>query len=162
MWETVSNVLSGYNGIAVLIAILLIVVFSILLIKNNYLHIRTDSLKIGADERERAILRQQNEWVANYIHGLVLVIQTKFKGLDETKTRLILEYVYDEVMVWIMFNHITRSDMYIMVKQERIRGIVFSYATSTIIKEEKFCLAMNQWVKDIINRLVDIREYYSR
>lgn len=31
-----------------------------------------------------------------------------------------------------------------------------------IIKEEKFGVMMNQWVKEIINRLVDIREYYSK
>lgn len=162
MWETIEKVLNGENTVAILIVIAVIVVVCVLLVKNNYLNINTSSLKIGADEKERAVLRQQNEWVSTYIHGLALVIQTKFKGLDEIKTRLILEYVYDEIITWIMFNHISRSEMYLMVKQERIRGVVFSNATSPIVKEERFCIAMDQWVKEVINRLVDIREYYSK
>lgn len=162
MWESIEKVLNGSNTVAILITLAVLVFISTLLVKKNYLRISTDSLKIGADEKERTILRRQNEWVYTYIHGLVLVIQTKFKGMDETRTRLVLEYVYDEIITWIMFNHITRSEMYLMVKQERIRGVVFSNATSPVIKEERFCLAMNQWVKEIINRLVDIREYYSK
>lgn len=162
MWETIKEAINGENGIGLILLTMLILLLAIYLVKGKYLKINTGTVKIGADEKERAILRQQNEWVANYIHGLVLVIQTKFKGMDETRTRLVLEYVYDEIITWIMFNHITRSEMYLMVKQERIRGVVFSNATSPVVKEERFCLAMNQWVKEVINRLVDIREYYSK
>lgn len=162
MWEAIKDILISSNATPILLFFAIIILISFFCIKNNYLIINTSSVKIGADEKERSILRQQSEWVSTYIHGLVLVIQTKFKGMDETKTRLILEYVYDEIVTWIMFNHITKSEMYLMVKQERIRGIVFTYATSSIVKEEKFCIAMNQWVKEVINRLVDIREYYSK
>ena len=162
MWETVNEAINGENGIGLILLTMLILLLAIYLVKGKYLKINTGIVKIGAEEKERAILRQQNEWVYTYIHGLVLVIQTKFKGMDETRTRLVLEYVYDEIITWIMFNHITRSEMYLMVKQERIRGVVFSNTTNPVVKEERFCLAMNQWVKEVINRLVDIREYYSK
>ena len=81
MWETIKEAINGENGIGLILLTMLILLLAIYLVKGKYLKINTGTVKIGADEKERAILRQQNEWVYTYIHGLVLVIQTKFKGL---------------------------------------------------------------------------------
>lgn len=162
MWETIKEVLNGSNASHILIALVIIVVITVVLVRNNYLVINTKSVKIGADEKERSILRQQTEWTYNYVHGLYGVLMTKYPELNPLKAQLVIECVYDEIVTWIMFNHITRSEMYLMVKQEKIRGVVFAMDVDQIIKEEKFGVMMNQWVKEIINRLVDIREYYSK
>ena len=161
MWEAIKEVLNGQNSIFVLVSIILIVVLIILLIKGNYLNVNTKVVRLGHSEQERAILRQQTEWTNQYIKGLYGIMKMCYPELDEYRTKLQLEYVYDEVVTWIMFNHITRSEMYIMVKQEKVKGMIYSAEIPQELKEEKFTQLIDKWVKEIINRLVDIREYYK-
>ena len=161
MWEAIKEVLNGQNSIFVLVSIILIVVLIILLIKGNYLNVNTKVVRLGHSEQERAILRQQTEWTNQYIKGLYGIMKMRYPELDEYRTKLQLEYVYDEVVTWIMFNHITRSEMYIMVKQEKVKGMIYSAEIPQELKEEKFAQLIDKWVKEIINRLVDIREYYK-
>jgi hypothetical protein len=133
-----------------------------LLVKGNLLNIKTKAVKIGGDETERAILRQQIEWTYNYVSGLYGLILSKHPYLDKMKIKYVLERVYDEIVVWITFNHITRSDMYLMVKTEKLKGLVSSMDVNETINSDEFKKQMGIWTKEIINRLVDIREYYNK
>ena len=162
MWESITSILNSNNSIQVLSFLTLVIIIGVLLIRGNYLKIKTHHINIGVDEQERAILRQQTEWDYQYISGLYGIIMSKYTKLDKFKTRYILELVYDEIVVWIMFNHITRSDMYIMVKQEKIRGIVYNMDVNNTLRTDEFKKMMDNWTKEIINRLVDIREYYKK
>ena len=162
MWETINNTLNGGNSFQILIFVLVITVLLVVLIKTDYIKIRTAHVKIGVDEKERAILRQQNEWTYQFISGLYGIITEKYPHLDKMKTRYILELMYDEILVWIMFNHITKSEMYVMVKQEKLKNIVMSMDVDKAILSEEFQKQIDKWTKEIINRLVDIREYYSK
>lgn len=161
MWEAIVNILSNDNSIQILIFLFIIVIIGVLLIKSNYLAIKTSHVTLGASEKERTILRQQTEWTYHYIQGLYSVIKSKYIHRESYTIKLILEKIYDECVVWIMFNHISRSDMYIMVKQEKLRGIVLSNDLGGVEMSEDFIKQMNSWTKEIVNRLVDIREYYK-
>lgn len=160
MWETINNTLNG--SLQTLVFIFLVIIVIVILIKNNYLKIRTNHINIGVDEKERAILRQQTEWTYQYVSGLYGIIIKKYPELDKFKTKYILELIYDEIVIWIMFNHITRSEMYLMVKQEKLHGIVFNKDINDVLRSEEFEKMMNDWTKEIINRLIDIREYYNK
>lgn len=162
MWETINNTLNGNNSLIVLIFILLVFLVLTLLVKGNLLNITTKAVKIGGDETERAILRQQIEWTYNYVSGLYGLILSKYPHLDKMKTKYVLERVYDEIVVWITFNHITRSEMYLMVKTEKLKGLVSSMDVNETINSDEFKKQMGIWTKEIINRLVDIREYYNK
>lgn len=85
-----------------------------------------------------------------------------YPKFDKFKTKYILELVYDEIVNWISFNHITRSEMYIMVKQEKIRSLVLAEDVDKAIRSKDFTPLMNEWTKIVINRLIDIREYYKK
>jgi len=161
MWEAIVNVLNNDNSIQILIFLFAIVIIGIFLIKSNYLAIKTSHVTLGASEKERTVLRQQTEWTYHYIQGLYSVIKNKYIHKESNTIKLILEKIYDECVIWIMFNHISRSDMYIMVKQEKIRGIVLSNDLDGIIISDDFIKQMNFWIKEVVNRLVDIREYYK-
>ena len=160
MWETINNTLNG--SWQTLLFMFATIIMIIVLIKSDYLKIRTTHVKIGVDEKERAILRQQTEWTYQYVTGLYGTISEKYPLINPLKTQYVLEKVYDEIVVWIMFNHITRSEMYLMVKQEKLRGVVLSMDVNDAIRSDEFGKQMNAWTKEIINRLVDIREYYAK
>lgn len=162
MWETIKETLNGGNSLQVLIFLTLTIGIVGLLIKGNYLKINTNVVKIGASEQERAVLRQQNEWTYQFVTGLYGEIMKQYPLLNPIRTRYILELMYDEIMVWITFNHISKSEMYVMVKQEKLRSIVFRHDVDDCIKSDEFRKKMDDWTKDIIYRLVDIREYYSK
>lgn len=162
MWETVKEAINGENGIGLILLAMLIILLALYLVKGKYLRINTGAVKIGDSDTERMILRQQTEWAYQYIQSLHGVLMQRYPELDSTMTKLILEYVYDEVVTWIMFNHISKSEIYISVKSDKVKGIVFSIGTNPVIKDEKFVIMMSQWVKEIICRLVEIREYYSK
>lgn len=162
MWEAIKDILNGSNSIQTLSFLLAVIILAFTLVKMNFLRVQTPHLKIGTDEKERAVIRQQIEWAYNYINGLYGIISTQYPYLEPLKTKYVLECIYDEVVNWISFNHITRSDMYIMVKQEKICGLVFSMDVNADLKSDKFRDFMNGWTREIINRLVDIREYYSK
>ena len=162
MWDALKEILTSSNSLQVLIFILLLILVCVLLIRGNYLRIRTQHLKIGTDEAERAILRQQVEYSYQYITGLYGLIKSKHPQFDAIKTKYILEVVYDEVVNWISFNHISKSEIYIMVKQDKIRGLIFEMDVAEEVKSIEFKEQMNSWTKEIINRLVDIREYNSK
>lgn len=162
MWDALKEILTSSNSLQILIFVTLLILLSVLLIRGNYLRIRTQHLKIGTDETERAILRQQIEYSYQYITGLYGLIKSKYPDFDTIKTKYILETVYDEVVNWISFNHISKSEIYIMVKQEKIRGLIFEMDVAEEVKSIEFKEQMNSWTKEIINRLVDIREYNSK
>ena len=162
MWETINNVLGGNNALQTLIAILIVVILIVLLIKGNYVKVRTEHINIGFDEKERAVIRQQIEWTYQYVTGLYGILLEMYPKFDKFKTKYILELVYDEIVNWISFNHITRSEMYLMVKQEKIRSIVLAEDVAPEIRAKDFRNVMNEWTKIVVNRLVDIREYYTK
>ena len=62
MWETIKEVLNGSNSMQTLMFLLAVVVLLFILIKGEFIRIKTAHVKIGSDEQERAILRQQKEW----------------------------------------------------------------------------------------------------
>lgn len=159
MWETINNTLNG--SWQTLLFVFATIIMIVVLIKSDYLKIRTAHVKIGVDEKERAILRQQTEWTYQFVTGLYGIISEKYPQINPLKTQYVLEKIYDEIVIWIMFNHITRSEMYLMVKQEKLRGIVLGMDVNDAIRSDEFGKQMNVWTKEIINRLVDIREYYT-
>lgn len=162
MWDTIKEILNGGNSLIVLTFLLLVTLLGAMMVRGNKLRISTKHVRLGADEQERATIRQQIEWSYQYINGLYGVIIEMYPTLDKFKTKYILELVYDEVVNWITFNHITRSEMYLMVKQEKVRSIVLAEDVDGVIRSNDFKSIMNEWTKIIINRLIDIREYYTK
>lgn len=162
MWEAIVKILNSDKSIQVLIFLIILVLIIFIFVKKDFLKVHTSYVQLGTDEKERAIIRQQVEWTKNYVNGLFSPIMSKYPKIEPLTAKYVLECIYDEIIVWIMFNHISKSDMYIMVKADRLKGIVYSMNINKAIRTDEFAKQMDNWTKTIIHRLVDIREYYTK
>lgn len=160
MWESIGNVLISNNATAVLVTLLILVIVAAVLAKVGIFQFKGKGVTIGGDEDERAIIRQQTEWTQLFIQSLQQL--PIFEGNDTYHTLYVLERVFDEVLNWIVFNHISDGENYISIKQEKIWNLI-----QTLITDKKFTsLEFKQTVYDntevLIKRLVYIRKNYRK
>lgn len=160
MWESIGNVLISNNAIAVLVTLLTLVIVAAVLAKVGIFQFKGKGVTIGGDEDERAIIRQQTEWTQLFIQSLQQL--PIFEGNDTYHTLYVLEKVFDEVLNWIVFNHISDGENYISIKQEKIWNLI-----QTLVTDKKFTsLEFKQTVYDntevLIKRLVYIRKNYRK
>lgn len=130
--------------------------------KSGLLSFKGKGLRLGSDEKELTIIRNQTQWAHLYI------MSRKGKLIDENSSELtrvicenILEKVYDKVIEWITFNHINSSNSYIEIKQSEIKCLVYSLVISEYFKTPEFEQRMNGWVREVIFNLINIRKEYS-
>ena len=163
MWETIGNVLNGSNAIPVIIfAVVMFILFGIL-VKKGIISINRGGVRIGTDERELTIVRNQSQWAYLYIMSI------KGKVLPDNPTDVqlllaenILEKVYDNVVNWITYNHINSANTYIEIKQSEIKCLVYSQdKLEEEYKTQEFATRMEEWVKELILNLIQIRKEYS-
>ena len=168
MWESIAKVLTSDNAtdafhfltmaVFVTLAVLLILVF---LSKKGLVKLNTKHIKIGTDETERNIIRQQVE----YAHTFLISLEPKIKDLgaedyDDYLTKYCLERAYDEVVNWITFNHITRGEHYIEIRQQKLTALMYSLGIKPQYRTQEFKDRMYAWIKELIFALVDIRESF--
>lgn len=84
------------------------------------------------------------------------------EDVNKYRVRFVNEKIYDEIVKWISFNHITKDDVYVEVKQNIVWGLITTYTDREFFKTEELHEAVNAEVKRIIYKLVDIRKYYSK
>jgi len=130
--------------------------------KAGLISFKGKGLKIGSDEKELTIIRNQIQWAHLY------VMSRKGKLIEENSSELtkvlcenILEKVYDKIIEWITFNHINSSNSYIEIKQSEIKCLVYSLIISEEFKTPEFETRMNGWVREVIFNLINIRKEYS-
>ena len=162
MWETIKEVLLSANAWLILIFIAFMTFVVIQMSKSGLLSIKAKGLRLGSDEKELTVVRNQSQWSYLYIMSL------KGKLIDENsdeKSRLIcevvLEKVYDKIIDWITYNHINSSNSYIQIKQSEIKCLVYSQDIEERFKTPEFEERMNAWVREAILKLIDIRKEYS-
>lgn len=161
MWDAIAQILTNSNAFMVLIFIFLFIVMLILLTKSGLVQIRTSVFRMGADYRERDIIRQQIEWTHSYVMGIesrIHVDKSRYAGYF---TKYILERCYDEIINWITFNHINIESDYIGIKQEKIKSIIRSFDVDPKFRSKEFEGQIDNWVEEIIRKLVVIREVYK-
>lgn len=161
IWDAVARILTNTNALLVLIFLMIFFLLFVLFARTGIIHINVHGFKMGADHKERDIIRQQIDWAHSYILGLKSEIEA-----DETKyngylTLFMLEAVYDEVVNWITFNHINLESDYISIKQERIKSMVHSEPSiKSEYKTKEFDRKVDKWVDILIRKLVLIRKVY--
>jgi hypothetical protein len=84
------------------------------------------------------------------------------EGYDIWKSKYILECVYDEILTWITYNHITTNDSYIEIKQNKLIFLITSLTVKKDFQTEEFNDIIRKETKFIISKLVQIRELYTK
>ena len=159
MWETVGNVLTSGNGVFIALIVAGLVA---LCIRNGALKIKTDKVQIGtnAQERERTIMRNQIEWCRLSTSAFEKKM-AKFDGYDEYRGKYIAERTFDEMISWIIFNHIENTPAYIEIKQQIVWNLVQSLTERKEFQSERFKKNVYAFVESTIENLVAIRNEYS-
>ena len=163
MWESISNILTSGNAWLVLILILIICILVVWSGKKGLFSIHTDKFTVGGNDRELTIVRNQSQWAYLFIMSLKgKIISEDITEIEKLKTEIVLEKVYDKVVGWITYNHITSSNSYIEIKQGEVRNFIYSRDNlPEQYKSESFETRMNEWVKELILNLLQIRKEYS-
>ena len=155
--EVVNNLLTSKAFIPSLLFVVGLVVVSIVGIRQGWFKFKGKGITIGADERERTIIRQQIEYSEVVCNALINTFP-KDLNLDYYRTKYIIEKVFDELVKTISFNHISNDEAYVSVKQEVIYNVVLSRTEKDYFKTPEFKELAFKWVKDVIKKLVSIRE----
>ena len=92
------------------------------------------------------------------IEGKIVSDETEY---NEYFTKFILEKVYDKVIEWITFNHITVNQLYIQDKQDTILNLIYALPISDDFKTPEFKQRVCNWVKELIEQLVNVKKLYG-
>ena len=161
MWDFIKAVSTSMYIIPVLIFTLIVLLIVILLIKKGLISVNTKAVKVGTSESERAIIRQQIEWVHLHCDSLEKSLPHP-QNYDIWRGKYILERMYDEIVDWITFNHICTSEGYISIKQERIWATIQSLVRRNEFSSPEFKEFIYKDTEYIIRRLVHIRQVYNQ
>ena len=144
-----------------LVIIVMILVLAIILIKSGLLKINTKHVKLGNKVSERELIRRQTERAHDFIMSIEGKLVDSNTEYDEYFAKYILERVYDKVIEWIMFNHITVNQLYIQDKQDTILNLIYSLPVHEDFKSTEFKNRVCNWVKELIEQLVNVKVLYG-
>jgi len=161
MWESFSEILTSGNACIVLAFLAFFLIIGWWLVKNGLLVIHTNTVEMGAETKERAIIQHQCEYVKNHLAALEANVY-KPEGYDPFRGLYIIERMYDEYVFMITQNHIKTTKGYIHAKQENMVALVDSLTIFPEYKTEDFKEMLRKDTEKCIKMLVEIRENYSK
>ena len=159
MWETIGNVLNGTNAGMVIATLLIVITIAFFLVRTNTIQINTPSVRIGMADRERNIIRQQQDYVWNHLREAEANLP-KDKNYNKQLGQIIIMTAYIEYVKWISFNHLSRSEAYIGVKQSSLVALINSLTVKEEYKNEEFINYIKNDTRDTILKLIEIREVF--
>lgn len=116
-------------------------------------------LKVGIQDKERTIIRYQMQFVNAKLDGTVKDIPVRLnEGLHHYRTKYIIGKVKDLFEEMIIYNHISNTEDYISIKQELAYNLVIKLTDDEFFRKPEFKDYMDKLVRDIILKLVTIRE----
>lgn len=77
MWDFIKAVSTSVYIIPVLVFTLIVLLIVILLVKKGLISVNTKAVRVGTSESERAIIRQQIEWVHLHCDSLEKSLPTR-------------------------------------------------------------------------------------
>ena len=165
MWESITNVLTSANGVPLLIIVVLLLILvirmGIKLGKAGLLSIHTKHISIGKSISERELIRRQIESAHDFIMSIEGKLITDNIKYNEYFAKYVLERVYDKVIEWIMFNHITVNQLYIRDKQDTVLNLIYALPVNEDFKTPEFKARVENWVKELIEKLVNVKTLYG-
>lgn len=160
--EGLKEILTSANAWMFLLFLGFMIFVLIKMSKSGLISFRGKGLRIGSDETERTIIREQSKWAYLFI----MAIKGKVLSEDDSEEQndrceLILEKVFDKVIDWVNYNHISSNNSYIEIKQGEIKNLVYSQnRLDDIYKTPEFAKRMDDWVRELILNLIQIRKEY--
>lgn len=161
MWESIQGVLTSDNFFKSAIGIGILVILLAILAKKGLISFKGKGLKVGNNDTERTIIRNQIMFVKTEISDFYNRIPS-FEGRDEWRLKYIMEKCLDVIVDAISLNHLTLEPVYIDLKCRAVWDEVLQNADNTNILSDDFKKVVYDETKHIIEKLIEIREYYNK
>ena len=168
--ETLATILTSKDFLSSIPSVILLVVAIVIIGKILHVKVHTSHFTIGGESAERwterKIIQEQSDFTHEYLMGLInkvtaLAPDGKLQ-YDGWFARCIIEDIYDEIVRWITYNHITEDEAYISTKQNKICSTIYKYNVSQPYKTPEFQGRVKNWVHELIIELVRIRKVYTK
>lgn len=161
MWEAIQGVLTSNNFWKVVVGVGALVILLAILVKKGLISFKGKGLKVGNSEVERTIIRNQIMFVKTEISDFYNRIPD-FEGRDEWRLKYIMEKCLDVIVDAISLNHLTLEPVYVDLKCRAVWDEVLQNADNTNILTDDFKKVVYDETKHIIEKLIEIREYYNK
>lgn len=155
------EILNSKNFIPLSVFAACLVFLCYILVKKGILTIHTKYVSTGLVERERKTIRHQMTHA--YQSCTAFISKLPFiEGCSKEQMRNVCELIYDEMITWVVFNHIKDTGSYVSIHQEAIWNIILR-ELGDIEKQHPGVkeLVFNNVQKDI-ETFVKIRKEYSK
>lgn len=162
MWTAIQGILTDGNFLKSVVGIGMLVALLAFLAKKGIISFKGKGLNIGSAENERIIVRQQIEFCKTQTETMANYIISSYKDADEWRIKYICELVYDIWIEAISYNHITKDSFYIQNKFEKVWAVILKETFTETFSSEEFKKIAFDECKKVVERLVDIKEYYSK
>lgn len=163
--EWLASVINGKNAIPIIIIVVLLIVIIAILAKKGIVSFNGFGLKIdnGDDERdiERTIIRNQIQYAQTAVGDFYSTIPY-WENRDEYRLKYIMELIIDCFVECAIFNHITSEKIYTELKQRKVWQCVIDHSESPNILTDDFKKAVYEETKHILDKFIEIREYYKK
>ena len=161
MWEAIQNILTSDNFWKTIIGIGALVILFAILVKKGLISFKGKGLKVGNSDTERTIIRNQIMFVKTEISDFYNRIPD-FEGRDEWRLKYIMEKCLDVIVDAVSLNHLTLEPVYVNLKCRAVWDEVLQNSDNTNILTDDFKKVVYDETKHIIEKLIEIREYYNK
>lgn len=161
MWEALQGILTSDNFWKTIVGIGALVVLFAFLVKKGLISFKGKGLKVGNSDTERTIIRNQIMFVKTEVSDFYNKIPD-FEGRDDWRLRYIMEKCLDVLVDAISLNHVTLEPVYIDLKCRAVWDEVLQNSDNPNILTEDFKKVVYDETKHIIEKLIEIREYYNK
>ena len=158
MWESLKDIFISDNFGSIIIGICALIILLAYLVKKGIFSFKGKGLTVGiSNEEELSIVRKQIEFCKIHSENLSNMLLSYFKNDNEWHIKYVSELIFDMWIKAISFNNITKDSFYIQNKFE----IIWSILSREGLKDETIKKYIKNECKKVVERLVDIKEYYS-
>lgn len=161
MWEAIYGVLTSNNFWKAVVGVGALVILLAILVKKGLISFKGKGLKVGNSEVERTIIRNQIMFVKTEISDFYNRIPD-FDGRDEWRLKYIMEKCLDVIVDAVSLNHLTLEPVYVDLKCRAVWDEVLQNADNASILTDDFKKVVYDETKHIIEKLIEIREYYNK
>lgn len=158
-WDVLNTLLTSKAFIPTLLFIISSIVVLVIGIKKGWWHYRGKGFVIGSDENERRIIRQQMEYCHCKCDSLISYLP---KDLDYYRSLYVISRFEDFLQQIIIYNHIKNDTEYIQLKFEMAYSLVLKLTENEYFRSDEFKKWFYDLVREIIDRLVTIRQTYTK
>ena len=162
MAEAAATILTSPNALLCIGGVIAIIILIAYISKQGLLSFKGKGLTVGRDSIERTVIRQQIEFVRIHTEIMSNQLIHSSKNADEWRIRYLSELIEDVWIDAISFNHITKDTFYIENKFNKVWSIIIKETSTEQFQNDDFKKVIFDTCKEVIEKLVDIKDYYGK